>query len=647
MNISASVSVGKTKITVTSAKNKAKKATIKVVVQKIAAKKVKLSVSKLTLAVGKTKKLKATVTPKKASKKIEWTSSKKKVATVSSAGVVKGKKAGTATITAKAADGSGKKATCKVTVGNGIKSIKVPHSYIVTVSLNKAKANLAVKDFKVQTKSVQSRKYATTNEIEKVRTQDGGKTYDLILDDSIYEDSYVKVTLGKNSLETFVEKIADYGYGENPIERVQGTQGKSYSSNWYIYGCDTVGAIKYSVTGLPAGLKAYVSKDKTSVNIRGVFTNVENGTTATLTGVDEKGKTVKKSYVFYVGNKKTITGNVLSRTVLSFVPDNPETKADEETGYNFLAHRDDIVENWACISGGSGSYEYSVSGLPAVVDTMTVEGRVSSTVKDEYGDSKEMAITAGTYNAVLTVRDEYDPTLSAQFPFTITVTDGVTVSGSVKDAPGTPVKYASVYGATKMDAYGFRNELSSETKNDGTYATRVIPGNYYTSVGGYNDSVGYDLSVGNNFAAASVKDFALPTYKVSFTTTIAGAVAYTTGSTPYFVDQDGRTYALNYDRDDYTLYAYLRAGSYEMQPAVGQIGSDVLADIGYNNTIYAYTKVSTEPYKDGVKTGVSYSDRVGERAWQVSCAPFTVAGAASIQLTGAMLPEGASTGYDW
>ncbi|HBZ64687.1 MAG TPA: hypothetical protein DEO89_08885, partial [Lachnospiraceae bacterium] len=65
--------------------------------------------------------------------------------------------------------------------------------------------------------------------------------------------------------------------------------------------------------------------------------------------------------------------------------------------------------------------------------------------------------------------------------------------------------------------------------------------------------------------------------------------------------------------------------------------------ISYNNTIYAYTKVSTSPYKDGVQSYVNYEDRVGERPWQVSCAPFIVAGAMNVTLTGNMLPEKAYT----
>ena len=67
--------------------------------------------------IGKTKTLKATVAPKTAKNKtLAWSSSNKKIATVSADGVVKGIAKGTVTITAKARDGSGVKATCKLTV---------------------------------------------------------------------------------------------------------------------------------------------------------------------------------------------------------------------------------------------------------------------------------------------------------------------------------------------------------------------------------------------------------------------------------------------------------------------------------------------------------------------------------------------------
>ena len=77
------------------------------------------SISKTALTVmrGKTAALKVTVSPSNANNKtLKWTTSNKAVATVTSRGVVKGIKKGTATITATATDGSKKKVTCKVTV---------------------------------------------------------------------------------------------------------------------------------------------------------------------------------------------------------------------------------------------------------------------------------------------------------------------------------------------------------------------------------------------------------------------------------------------------------------------------------------------------------------------------------------------------
>ena len=79
--------------------------------------KIVLNKSALTLDKGKKFTLKAKVLPGSANKKgLKWTSNNKKVAIVSSKGVVKGLKDGTARITAVAKDGSGVKATCIVEV---------------------------------------------------------------------------------------------------------------------------------------------------------------------------------------------------------------------------------------------------------------------------------------------------------------------------------------------------------------------------------------------------------------------------------------------------------------------------------------------------------------------------------------------------
>lgn len=99
--------------------------------------KVTVSPKKVTLEPGKKQELKVTVAPKKASnKKVTYTSSDKKVAAVSSKGVITAKAAGTAKITVKANDGSGKKAVVTVTVKG---DITVPVTSVTMENLSDGK----------------------------------------------------------------------------------------------------------------------------------------------------------------------------------------------------------------------------------------------------------------------------------------------------------------------------------------------------------------------------------------------------------------------------------------------------------------------------------------------------------------------------
>ena len=93
-----------------------KTATFTIVAKRMVTK-LTLNKTKATLNPVDTLTLKATVTPSNATNKaVTWKSSNTKVATVSSSGKVTAKAAGTATITCTAKDGSGKSATCKITV---------------------------------------------------------------------------------------------------------------------------------------------------------------------------------------------------------------------------------------------------------------------------------------------------------------------------------------------------------------------------------------------------------------------------------------------------------------------------------------------------------------------------------------------------
>lgn len=126
---------GTATITVTSKSNSKVKATCKVTVKQ-PVKKIQISKNVLAVQKGKTVNIKATVKPKNASnKKLKYKTSNKKIATVNSKGKVKGIKNGTVTITVTAADGSKKKATCKV----GVYTAKIKKA---TVSPSKKTLNV-------------------------------------------------------------------------------------------------------------------------------------------------------------------------------------------------------------------------------------------------------------------------------------------------------------------------------------------------------------------------------------------------------------------------------------------------------------------------------------------------------------------------
>ena len=101
---------GTAKITV---KSGSKKATVTVKVAKVKTTKLSGVPSSKTVKKGKTFTIKASVTPKNSDEKVTYKTSNKKIATVTSKGVVKGIKKGTATITVQSGS---KKQTCKVTV---------------------------------------------------------------------------------------------------------------------------------------------------------------------------------------------------------------------------------------------------------------------------------------------------------------------------------------------------------------------------------------------------------------------------------------------------------------------------------------------------------------------------------------------------
>lgn len=106
------------------------------------AKSIKLSESEITLINGTKTILGVVVTTKDGStysggKEVKWKSSDKNIATVNSSGRVSAKGSGTVTITATAKDGTGVKATCKVTVITPVEGVSIASK--VTLGVGKTK----------------------------------------------------------------------------------------------------------------------------------------------------------------------------------------------------------------------------------------------------------------------------------------------------------------------------------------------------------------------------------------------------------------------------------------------------------------------------------------------------------------------------
>ena len=138
------LAAGTATITATAADGSGISASCKVTVTNpvIKVTKIKLDKSELSLVVGEYSNVSAEVTPENATNRnITWSSNNTGVATVDSNGKVTAVSAGTATITATAADGSGISASCQVTVTNPVTDEEIK---VTDITLSTTAATLLV-----------------------------------------------------------------------------------------------------------------------------------------------------------------------------------------------------------------------------------------------------------------------------------------------------------------------------------------------------------------------------------------------------------------------------------------------------------------------------------------------------------------------
>ena len=595
---------GTTKVTVTSLKNKKKKAVITVKVMKSAVKKVTMNTKKAALKVGQTLKVKTTVKAGKgACKTLAYTTSKKKVATVSKKGVVKAVGVGSATITAKAIDGSGKKATCKVTVSNPVNlasmpvnlaSMNVLNARSVTFALDKPFA-LAKDQIIVKKKTFATGNYNNTVQINDMTTADN-INYTLVLgnDSYISVGSFVQVAVpgltgSVKSLEMeYKDQVCAF-----TNEEISAWKAKTYGSDTFTFG--ERGNSTYAITTLPAGLTAQMVDD--GLMVKGVPESTGTAD-ATLTAVDELGNTLTKTIHFIIGDDYTIAA-----------------AANQE--YTLIGTGTAAAYATIKATGAGGGYRYLVVSDPSnIVANKDSEGYLgsfywSSDSGSYRRDSDSVSIKVmlpGTYTVTVRVVSKKDSSKYADVNVVFNIKQGITVGGALKDALGNPMASGYIGFTNKDRASRYCSYVVARFDEDSsTYSALVDPGVYDVEAY-YGFNIKGDVYDDNYYEAGTSDEYTL-SRKYLYSQPLM-----TTG-TGYDVQLDN-LYKVAVTVPDYDYYLtlynnnvpvgkvyrsgiiYLKNGTYTLESkALDQDGKDVADPNNSWFNGYKYTYTSAGKYK--------------------------------------------------
>lgn len=442
---------GTTKVTVTSSKNKKKKATITVKVVKGAVKKVTLNKKSASLNVGQTLKLKATVKAEKgAVKTLAYVSSKPKVAKVSSKGVITAVGNGSATITAKAIDGSGKKAACKVTVANPINlaGMNLPNERTVSFALDKACA-LNPGQVSIAKKVFSSGTYNNQLTINNMTTADNVNYTVVLADDTaISVGDFVQVSVPSltgtvKSLEMQYKEATCAFTGESISSWKVGT----YKTATFSFD-DGYGYSSFALSGLPAGLTYEVKNGE--VKVKGTPTTAGRFDYV-LSATDELGNTLSRTIHFIVGSDTVIAGAA-------------------NAVYGLIGTEGVTGSVSPMFTGGSGSYNYSV-----IADPQATGASIDSSSKRV----KLNIVVAGTYTVTVRATDAEDASRYCDINVVVNVKQGIVVGGCLKDAQGNPMNNGTVYFTNKDRAsMYFTSDDYYVSSYTSTYSAILEPGVY-------------------------------------------------------------------------------------------------------------------------------------------------------------------------
>lgn len=270
---------------------------------------ISLNKTSLSLTVGDSQTLMATISPSNATdKSVTWSSSNTSVATVSSSGMVTAKAAGSATITVTTNDG-GKKATCPVTVNaqtvavTGVSlnktslSMTVGNSQTLTASVTPSNAtdkSVTWSSNSTSIASVSSSGIVTAkapgSATISVKTNDGGKTAtcSVVVEATLPTFSQVRVYNIQPSSATLSTPFPSLGDGEI-LEKgfCYGTSPNPDKDDNIVYAKDVYESEYWveSLTGLTPNTKYYVRAFATTQYGTSYSEQVSFTTTVALTGL--------------------------------------------------------------------------------------------------------------------------------------------------------------------------------------------------------------------------------------------------------------------------------------------------------------------------------------------------------------------------
>lgn len=522
---------GRATITAIAADGSGKKAICRVTVR-ASVSSISFSKTNGKMYVGRTMQLSPAIKPADATnKKCAWSSSNDKVAVVNSAGNVYAAATGTAVITAKATDGTGKKASYKITVEKPVTIVSAMMSNPRTVKLTlSSEQKLTSSSFSIKASTVMNGNYNYNIPFDSVTTKDN-KNYTIALRRGYTLSRKARICIyikgltgtGNSKIETYysgdvnnrtiyVSYKCEQNVGMNKTLDVNSIEGYK-------------GICVINVVGLPAGVKYKVDPgDANKVYFSGKPTKA--GTTVTtVKAVDELGNVDTYEISWNIYSQTTIAGNY-----------EPVFKI---MGRN--SHICRINNSIAAVAGGSGSYTYSFVGESYNL-SIDSKGKITGKLEEE-----------GTYNLKVKITDANNEKISTIVGCVIKTILGSTLMGYVRDKNGNILDGASVIIINKDNSvqYELNSEFATVDRN-GQYYMSIIPGTYDVKI-----KIGDDVTyIGN-------RTFGVGENKVDLAADVT-KIAVKSNNEKCTVDDLGR-WTDEYGRIcGWNGYVYLVPGTYEL-----------------------------------------------------------------------------------